>query len=174
MNNKNSTIKSPEHLLAQLYAMKCDSADRLQDLIDTLQQHHNKAAADIFLRTLELIQESIKEIELRAQGLQLPSIPPWEIQWQSQRQADCQCIDNAHYLMSAQQAIELALSNERGFHEFFKQQISDHKNNKIIIMGNELYQKEKQITEKMNRWREQLKDNLPEQNEDLDPPNIPE
>ena len=174
MNNEKLIIKSPEHLLAQVYAMKCESEDRLQDLIDSLEQHNNSAADDIFSRTIELIKHSIKNIEHQAQGMQLPEIPPWESQWHCDDQPDCLCIENAHYLMTPLQALELAIFNEKRLQEFFIQQIDKAINEEIRLIANEFLVQEKQLTIQMHSWKEQLENNSTEQNEDFDPPNIPE
>ena len=174
MNNEKLIIQSPEHLLAQVYAMKCESEDRLQDLIDSLKQHNNSAAADVFSRTIELIKVSIKNIEQRTQGMQLPEIPPWEAQWHCEVQPDCLCIENAHYLMTPLQALELAIFNEKRLQEFFKEQIDNEINEEIRLIASEFLIQEKQLTIQMHSWKEQLENNQMEQNEDLDPPNIPE
>lgn len=167
-------IKSPEHLFAQVYAMKCESEDRLQDLIDSLNQHNNKAAADIFSRTIELIKRSIENIEQRIEGMQLPEIPPWESQWHYDDQPDLVCIENAHYLMSPLQALELAIYNEMRLQEFFKQQVDKGVNEDVRLIASELLFHEKQLTEHMLSWKVQLENSEIEQNEDFDPPNIPE
>ena len=174
MNNEKLTITSAEHLFAQVYAMKCESEDRLQDLIDSLQQHNNSAAAEIFSRTLELIQGSIKNIEQRTQGMQFPQIPPWEAQWHCEEQADYLCIENAHYLMTSLQALELAILNEKRFQAFFKQQIDIAVNKKIRHMADDFLTQEKQLTKQMHSWKKQLESSSTEYNEDFDPPNIPE
>ena len=174
MNNEKLVIKSPEHLLAQVYAMKCESEDRLQDLIGSLKQHNNSAAADIFSRTIELIQDSIKNIEHRAQGMQLPEIPPWESQWYCEEQPDYLCIENAHYLMTPLQALDLAIFNEKRLQEFFIQQIDNGITEKIRLIANEFLVQEKQLTVQMHSWKQQLELSQTEQNEDYDPPNIPE
>ena len=174
MNNEKLIIKSPEHLFAQVYAMKCESEDRLQDLIDSLKQHNNSAAADIFSRTIELIQGSIKNIEQRTQGMQLPEIPPWESQWHCKEQPDCLCIENAHYLMTPLQALELALFNEKRIQEFFALQIDKQTNKEIRLIADELLVQEKQLTAQIYSWRKLLENSQTEQNEDFDPPNVPE
>ena len=174
MNNEKLTIKSPEHLLAQVYAMKCESEDRLQDLIDSLKQHNNGAAADVFSRTNELIKLSIKNLEQRTQGMQLPEIPPWELQWHSKEQPDCLCMENAHYLMTPLQALELAIFNEKHLQEFFIQQIDTGVNEEIRLIADEFLVQEKQLTVQMHSWKEQLENDPTEQNEDFDPPNMPE
>ncbi len=174
MNNEKLIIKSPEHLLAQVYAMKCESEDRLQDLIDSLKQHNNSAAADIFSRTIELIQDSIKNIEHRAQGMQLPEIPPWESQWYCEEQPDYLCIENAHYLMTPLQALDLAIFNEKRLQEFFAQQINTGVNEEIRLIADDFLVQEKQLTKQMHSWKKQLESSQMEQNEDFDPPNIPE
>ena len=174
MKNEQLMIKSPEHLLAQVYAMKCESEDRLQDLIDSLNQHNNSAAADIFSRTNELIKCSIKNIEHRVQGIQLPEIPPWESQWHCEEQPDHQCIENAHYLMTPLQALDLAIFNEKRLQDFFIQQIDKGINEEIRLIADEFLVQEKQLTRKMSSWKKQLEKSQTEQNEDFDPPNVPE
>jgi len=174
MNNEKLLIKSPEHLFAQVYAMKCESEDRLQDLIDSLKQHNNSAAADVFSRTIELIKVSIKNIEQRTQGMQLPEIPPWEAQWHCEVQPDCLCIENAHYLMTPLQALELAIFNEKRLQEFFALQIDTGVNEKIRLIADDFLIQEKQLTKQMHSWKKQLESSQMEQNEDFDPPNIPE
>ena len=174
MNSEKLIIKSPEHLFAQVYAMKCESEDRLQDLIDSLQQHNNSAAADIFSRTLELIQGSIKKIEQRTQIMQLPEIPPWESQWHCEQQADSFCIENAHYLMTPLQALGLAIYNEKRLQKFLIQLSDNDINEDIRIIAHELEILEIQLMKEMQSWREQLDMSKMKQHEDLDPPNIPE
>ncbi len=174
MNNEKLLIKSPEHLFAQVYAMKCESEDRLQDLIDSLIQHNNSAAADVFSRTIELIQVSIKKIEQRTQGMQLPEIPPWEAQWYFEEQPDCLCIENAHYLMTPLQALELAIFNEIRLQEFFIVQVNKGVNEEIRIIADDFLIQEKQLTKQIHSWKKQLESSPTEQNEDFDPPNIPE
>ena len=174
MNNEKLLIKSPEHLFAQVYAMKCESEDRLQDLIDSLKQHNNSAAADVFSRTIELIQVSIKNIEQRTEGMKLPQIPPWEAQWYCEDQPDCLCIDNAHYLMTPSQALDLSILNEKHLQEFFAQQIDMSVNEEIHLIANDFLIQEKQLTKQMHSWKKQLESSPIEQNEDFDPPNIPE
>ena len=174
MSKENLIIKSPEHLFAQVYAMKCESEDRLQDLIDSLNQHEKMQATETFSRTIELIKLSLKNIEQRVQGMQLPEIPPWESQWHYEDQPDLVCIENAHYLMSPLQALELALFNERRLLEFFKQQVDKGINEEIRLIADEFLVQEKQLTAQMHSWRAQLEKAPTEQHEDFDPPNIPE
>ena len=174
MNNEKLIIKSPEHLFAQVYAMKCESEDRLQDLMDSLNQHNNSSAADIFSHTIDLIKLSLKNIELRVQGMQLPEIPPWESQWHCDHQPDLVCIENAHYLMSPLQALELALFNERRLLEFFKQQIDNGINQEIRLLADEFLTQEMKLTAQMDSWREKLENDPMEKIEDFDPTNVPE
>lgn len=173
MSDNRLTINSVEHLLAQAHAMKCESEDRLQDLADSLRQHHNLAAADIFSRTLTLIERSIKDIEQRVQAMTLPLIPPWESQWHCIEQPDSVCIDKAHYLMTPVQALDLAIYNETRLQVFFDQQSEQTIIEAIRLIAQELSADEKELIRQMQLWREAL-DNSEIHHEDLDPPNIPE
>lgn len=174
MSEKTLLIKSPEHLLAQAYAMKCESEDRLQDLVDSLKQHNNMAAADIFSRTIDLIKLSLNEIELRVHEMDLPQIPPWEYQWYCDDQPDSVCIEKAHYLMTPVQALELAIVIENRFQEFFKQQTDNKISEDIRLIAYELAIHEKHLMKQLQSWKEQLDTSEIEQIQDFDPPNIPE
>lgn len=174
MNDVILIIKSPEHLLAQVHAMKCESEDRLQDLIDSLTQHNNIAAANIFSHTIELIKLSLINIEQRAKGMQLPEIPPWESQWHYDDQPDSACIERAHYLMTPLQALNLAIVNENRLHEFFKQQADKGINKEVRLIANDLLIQEKLLIEQMQSLITQFENSEINDNEDLDPPNIPE
>lgn len=167
-------IKTPEHLLAQVHAMKCESEDRLQDLIDSLTQHNNIDAANVFSHTIELIKLSLIDIEQRAKGMQLPEIPPWESQWHCDDQPDSACIDSVHYLMTPLQALNLAIFNENRLHEFFKQQANKGINEDVRLIANELLIQEKFLIEQMHSMITQFEKSEINDNEDFDPPNIPE
>lgn len=167
-------IKSSAHLLAHVHAMKCESEDRLQDLSDCLTQHNNLQAAEIFDQTIRLIQQGLLKIEQYAAGMELPNIPPWQYQWHCQDQPDCLCIDQAHYMMTPLQALDLAVFNEQRLQMFCKQQMDNGIADNIKQLAAALYQLELQHIDKMSSWREQL--NLLENEllEDFDPPNMPE
>ena len=174
MNKPTLMIKSSEHLLAQFHAMKCESEDRLQDLTDSLKQHNNIPAADIYVRVNELVKETIKNLDKKVDGMTIPDIPPWESLWHYDEQPDSLCMESAHYLMSPLQALELALCTENRMQEFLQLQLEDSIRDDIQHVARELLVNEKQMTEKMLSWKELLVQSQQDQVEDFDPPNMPE
>ena len=76
--------------------------------------------------------------------------------------------------MTPLQVLELAIFNEKRLQEFFKEQIDTGVNEKIRLIADDFLIQEKQLTKQMHSWKKQLENNPAEQNEDLDPPNIPE
>ncbi len=174
MNKPTLIIKSPEHLLAQFIAMKCESEDRLQDLSDSLKQHNNMPSAEIYMRVIELIKVSIKNIEQKTERMNIPDIPPWESQWHYSEQPDLLCVESAHYLMSPLQALELALCTEKRMQEFLQQQINNTMKDEIQRIAKDLLVHEQQMAEQMLSWKDPLEKSQQEQVEDFDPPNMPE
>ena len=111
-------LDNAEEFLAHMLALKCETEDRLQDLADCLEEHHNLEAADVFRHFQGLAADGVDEIERLAKGYELPSIPIWEYEWHTINSPENACIDNAHYLMSSRQALELARLNSRRTHDF--------------------------------------------------------
>ncbi|MBF0264628.1 MAG: hypothetical protein HQL46_05095 [Gammaproteobacteria bacterium] len=168
-----SRIDSVEYLYAIVHAMKCESEDRLQDLADCLENHHNKEAEDIFRQAINLIQKSIDGIEYKTSDLSLPSIPPWEYQSLGLTDPDCHCMENAHYLMSAKEALNLTIVNEERI-SYFLEQLKRHTDSSIIEVAENIVKEEKQLLAEMATWHKDIEESEPKRTEDFDPPNMPE
>jgi len=171
--NVDARIDSVEYLYAIVHAMKCESEDRLQDLADCLENHHNTAAEQIFRKTITLVQNSIESIENKTRDMSLPSIPPWEYQSLGLTDPDCHCMDHAHYLMNAKEALNLAIVNEERI-AYFLEQLKRHTDISIVKVAESIVNDEKSLLAEMAEWHKDIEINEHHQSEDFDPPNMPE
>ncbi len=174
MSNTPLTIHSIEQLLAQAHAMKCESDDRLHDLEHSLREHHNAKAAAVFLQIRAWLKHSINDIEQRASAMTLPVIPPWDAQWSCAEPADCACMEQAHYLMSPQQALKLTLYNEQRFAVFFDHQSQQGATPAIRQTAKELLTQDKKLMAQIQALQDKFDPDDDCKQDDFDPPNTPE
>ena len=139
-----------------------------------MSEHNNHTAADIFAQSIELIQISLKSIESMSKDLTLPDIPPWKYQWKYQQQPDSLCLDQAHYLMTPLQALNLVVFNESQIEAFCLQYAENGVNENIRQIAKKLSSQEQYLIEQMQSWHEQLDKMDINHEEDYDPPNMPE
>lgn len=167
------TISSEAEFLAHVIALKHESEERFQGMADCLSVHNNLQAAEVFQHLAELISDNIQKLESMAAGLELPEIPPWEYQWHCANDPDSVCMDQAHYMMTARQSLELALFNEQRSVDFFRRVKIKVENPAVTKLAQQLITVEEKFAEAIQQRLEDIEDDE-EPCEDLDPPNMPE
>ena len=170
---KDICFQSEAEFLAHVIALKCESEDRLQTMADCLFVHNNPHAAEVFQTLAEFIAQTIQQLELNATGMQLPNIPPWEYQWHCSDDPEALCMDQAHYMMSIRQALELALFNEQRSLNFFKKVFDDVDHSGITELARQQIEMEQEFAEFIQQQLALVGDD-DFICEDLDPPNMPE
>lgn len=166
-------IKTEAEFLANVIALKIEFEERLEGLADCLETHNNQLASDVFRKLANHVSDNLKKLETIAAGHQLPVIPPWEYQWHCSDDPEALCIDQAHYLMSSQQALELALFNENRSVQFLHKVIEDVDNDAIKQLASSMIAMEHELAESMQQALDNMEDDMLSL-EDLDPPNMPE
>ncbi len=166
------TISSEAEFLAHVIALKQESEERLQIMADCLSEHNNFDAAEVFQHLAEIIRKNIKQLENKAINVELPEIAPWEYQWHCADDPDSICMDQAHYMMSARESLELALFNEQRSVEFFNRVYAEVNKPEVRNLAEHLIKTEKDYAEVISQRLEEASHD--ELLEDLDPPNMPE
>lgn len=164
-------MEEEDILLAHLLAMHDEAADRFTDLADCLYQHHNVAAHTVFDQALQLQKQAIAQLEDEIGTRQLPTIAPWEYLGHCEEHPECECMQQAHYLMSAQQAVQLALFIENRLLTFCQHQ-QQAKNSATRDLASNQTAAIRQRIQQLSVLADQAQDKLPL--EDFDPPNMPE
>ncbi|WP_328988174.1 ferritin family protein [Thiorhodovibrio winogradskyi] len=151
-----------------------ESAGRFHQLADSMEVHHNAEVAGLFRELAQLSEAHAAAIEARAHGLALPRIPPWEFKWNCPDGPESHCLDEeVNYLMTATQALRVALFNEEQARAFY-QGIADHTGDvRVRDLAAEMAAEEREHVRLLNEWLERQPPDL-EPADDLDPPNVPE
>ncbi|MBK5970815.1 MULTISPECIES: ferritin family protein [Thiorhodovibrio] len=173
------SIDSLEELCAHALELEHESAGRFHQLADSMEVHHNAEVAGLFRELGKLSEAHAAAIEARAQGLELPRIPPWEFKWNCPDGPESHCLDDdVNYLMTSTQALRLALFNEQQAHAFY-QSIADRSCDvQVRELAAEMAAEEAEHAGLLAEWleREGAEDGSEQDGpaEDLDPPNVPE
>lgn len=166
-------IESLEELCAHALELEHESAARFHQLADSMEVHHNEEVAGLFRELAQLSEAHAAGIEARAQGLELPRIPPWEFKWNCPDGPESHCLDQeVNYLMTAPQALRVALFNEEQARTFY-QGIANHtRDARVRELAAEMATEEAEHSRLLHQWLERQ---APEQDpaDDLDPPNVP-
>jgi hypothetical protein len=167
------TIAGEAEFLAHIIALKHESEDRLTTMADCLFAHNNPPAAQVFHELAGLISLVVEQLQTLALDHVLPEIPPWEYQWHCEDDPEALCMEHAHYLMSARQALQLALYNEQRSVEFLQRIEREVSEPAVREMARRQLRVEQEFAEII---RQRLAD-LPDEDvvcDDLDPPHMPE
>ncbi|MBK1648900.1 ferritin-like domain-containing protein [Rhabdochromatium marinum] len=177
MNNTSERpIESLEELCAHALELEQESVGRFQQLADSMEVHHNQEVAGLFLEMARLSSAHMAAIEAQAQtqGLTLPKIPPWEFKWNCPDRPESHCLDeDVSYLMTATQALRLALFNEQQAQAFYQSVVEHSPNARVRELAAEMAAEEAEHVHLLQEWlNRQPADEEPA--EDFDPPNMPE
>lgn len=168
-------IDSLEQLCAHALELEHESTSRFHQLADSMEVHHNPEVADLFRRLAALSEAHAEKIAEDAQGLALPRIPPWDFQWNCPDGPESHCLDeNVSYLMTAAQALRLALFNEEQAQAFYQEIAGCSGDARARALAAEMAAEEAEHAQLLRQWLEQIDDSEPPPSEDLDPPNVPE
>ena len=167
------SIVTKADLLAHTLALELESLECYRTLADSMESHNNRPAAALFE---ELTRSAQARAVVLRQGVgadALPELAPWEHHC-ANTGGVANCMSKAHFQMTAGQALELAVRNERRIHGCLLQMAGE-------IQVPELSRRAEEIAEEQGRRVELLSRQLAREAadhksppEDLDPPNVPE
>jgi rubrerythrin len=160
-------------LLAHALALELESAECYRALADSMAAHNNRPAAALFEELALSAEAYAASLQQRAGAKALPELAPWEHHCAPTGGA-ADCMAKAHYQMTAYQALELAIRNERRSHSCLLRMIGE-------ISVPEVYRGAEEIAADKGRQVVLLAERLARAAvghmappEDLDPPNVPE
>lgn len=159
--------------LAHAQALEAESGERYRELSETLEIHNNLEAAALFQKLAHYGESRVEEVVRHTGGMELPELPPWECQWLC-AEGPHSCMEDAHYLMTTYQALNLVLRNESGSCDFYRRFALDAVDPGVKKIAFEMVrEKEKHVEWLCNCIECEAETHRPPQ-EDLDPPNAPE
>ena len=176
MSSKNpAQIESLGEFLAHSLELEQESAEHYHQLAQSMAVHHNPEVADLFEKLARLSADHAREIEKRAQGIELPEIAPWDFKWHCPDPVQGDCLEpSVHYLMTVTEAIGIALHNERRIRDFYAAVVLGVSDAQVRTLAEEIAQEARNHLCLLEKWLEKRKSLGEERMEDLDPPNMPE
>jgi rubrerythrin len=165
-------IETIEEFLVHALELEEASGDHYDELADSMEIHHNLQVAELFRKLAGYSQQHAKEVNERTQGLNLPNLPPWDFKWKCPSSPESFCTEEASYLMTVSQAMEIALFNEIRGRDFYRMIAEQSPNESVRKLAAEMAEEENWHVEMLRDWQSRLRDEQPL--EDLDPPNMPE
>jgi rubrerythrin len=168
-------IASVPELLVHALELEHESAERYRLLAETMAVHHNAEVAELFRRMADMSDAHASEVIARAEGLLLPEIAPWDFKWSCPGSPESDCPDDVEvsYLMTPQQALQIALHNETRGRDFYAHVAASSPTPQVRRIAGEMAEEEDEHVAllKARLDTEDLAVAVPT---DLDPPNMPE
>lgn len=170
--NGSKSIDSIAEFFAYAYMLVCESADRYQEMADSLEVHNNLQVAGLFQKMADYAERLVQDVSRRAEGIDLPDIPPWGFSWTCPQSPETTCSDSFHYLMSARQAVEVALHNEIRSSDFYAQIARESADESVRHIALEFATKAQRHIDMLEQWMVKATADSDAPQEDLDPPNV--
>mgnify|MGYP001825408058 CR=1 FL=1 len=169
------SIETVAEFLAHALELENESVERYRQLADSMDVHNNQEVAELFARLAIVSEAHAAEVMERAEGEKLPEIPPWEFKWNCPSSPESDCLDGeVSYLMTAVQALDLALHNEIRGRDFYAHVACDSPHPAVRQLAAEMAEEESEHVELLKDILAKETHTVEATPSDLDPPNIPE
>lgn len=167
-------IRTLPELLAHARAMESEAVDRYTELADQMEVHHNREAAALFRRMAEIERMHVQHVGALCANTDLPSIRTWEFSWDGPEPPEAVDPSEVHYLLSAREAVVLALTHERRGAEFYAKLAEQAKRQDVRELAAKLAEEEREHVGWLEKWLERYPEPEDGWQEDLDPPQAQE
>ncbi|MEJ2610745.1 MAG: ferritin family protein [Candidatus Thiodiazotropha sp.] len=165
-------IDTIEEFLVHALELEEASSDHYDELADSMEIHNNLQVAELFRKLAGYSRQHANEVLERTKGLNLPKLTPWDFKWRCPSSPESFCMEEANYMMTVTQAMEVALYNEIRGKDFYQQIAQNSPSKEVQKLAAEMVEEEGWHVEMLKEWQSKLQDEPPI--EDLDPPNMPE
>lgn len=167
-------IGSTEDLLAYSLALETAAVERFNDLADQMETHHNFEVADLFRKLAKIEGIHIDNVNKASEGKELPLMHSWEFEWEGGESPEGGSMEDAHYLMEAWHAIELAMQGEKRAVAFYRHVTETSIDENVVKMAQELVEEEEEHVFLLEKWQARFPKPEDDWDDDPDPPNISE
>ena len=163
-------IRTLPELLAHARAMEGEAVERYTELADQMEVHNNREAAALFKRMAEIETIHVENVGALCAGMELPDIPAWEYSWDGPEAPEAVDPSEVHYLLSAREAVVLALTHERRGADFYAALAESAKRKDVREMAEKLAAEEREHVGWLEKWLERYPESEAGYDDDLDPP----
>jgi rubrerythrin len=160
--------------LAYSVALEEEAAERHEELADMMEVHNNPAVAGIFRKLAGYSRLHAQECRDHSEGSELPRIAPWDFGWETMEGPETTDIGAVNYLMTATQALRVAMANERRARDFYAG-ISRHSPDPAVqALAAEFAEEEQGHLTLLEEWLARLPEEDSAAIFDPDPPHAPD
>ncbi|MGB0697115.1 MAG: ferritin-like domain-containing protein [Rhodospirillaceae bacterium] len=165
-------MKSVEVFLAHAVALEQESADRFDELADTLEVHHNGEVTELFRKMAHFSRLHLAEAKSMVGPGGLPHIKPWEFQWPGEEAPETVDIEGTHYKMTPWHALTLALESEKTGYDFYASVAESTDDVEIEKLAKEFAEEEAEHVAMLETMIAKFPEPKEGWDEDMDPPAV--
>lgn len=144
-------LSVPELLLHAL-VIELEAAERYKQLADMMEQTGNRKVATIFSKMADIEARHADILDEHIRGRRLPVIAPSQYHWRGLEAPENTDSTRLFHLMTPQQALSLALDNEKRAYEFFADVVDDSTDERVRDMAAEFAAEEEQHVAWVEEW----------------------
>jgi len=165
-------IDNTPELLAYSLALEIEASERYADLADQMETHNNPEVAELFqkLSRIEKLHADHVLEQAASLSLDLPNIAATAYQWEDPEGPETVDFGEAHYLMTENRALTLALHNEQRAFGFFSRIAKEASDRDVVKLAEEMAEEEREHVALMEEWLEKFPETDESRPDDPDPP----
>ncbi len=165
-------VESGPALLAYALALELEASERYADLAEQMETHNNPDVAELFQKLSRIEKLHADQVLEQAASLSfdLPKIAATAYQWEDPEGPETADFGDAHYLMTANRALTLALHNEQRAFQFFSRIAAEATDNDVVVLAKEMATEEEEHVELMEEWLAKFPPTDEDRADDPDPP----
>jgi len=171
--NGRSAHERVEDFLAHAIALEAEVADRYAEIAGSMQVHNNHEVAALFDKLARASHKHADQMKARSEGLTLPEIAPWDLQWGDVEAPETPSMSETHYLMTAYHALDLARDAEIKAQNYYTAVAEDSKNPDVCKLALEFAYEEAEHVDMINNLITRYPKPQKGWDLDLDPPANP-
>ena len=161
--------------LAHSVALEQEAAERLYELADAMAVHNNRPLQALFLELANFSERHAGEVQTHCQGKPLPMLQAWEYSWPDEESPEVFHYSRIHYLMTPEQALQVALEVEQNAQNFYEDVARRSGNGALQQLAQGFAQEESEhVQAVLTRLRAEQGAGRAFDNTDFDPPHMPE
>jgi len=161
--------------LAHSVALEQEAAERLYELAEAMAVHNSRPLHDLLIELAGYSEQHAAEVANLAAGKALPTLQAWEYSWPEEESPEVFHYGSVHYLMTAEQVLQLALKVEQSAQNFYEGVAARSSDPGLRATAKNFAHEEQEHVEAVRARLQQLRSSAVRLDvTDFDPPHMPE
>jgi len=156
--------------LAHAIALERESAERFEELADSLEVHHAGEVVQLFRKMAHYSRLHLEDVQAQARDVDLPRLAPWEFRWPDAEAPETVEVEAAHYKMTPHHALVAALDSEKRGQAFYAGVAEEAADDHLRRLAAAFADEEGDHVALLEAWLEKYPPPPPDWDEDMDPP----